>query len=106
MTARFERTYFYQYCKSSTIHGFQYLTKREDTSWPDRLIWALILMISISICAFLLNDLNEDWKRNPVVTTIESTSLPLGEIPYPAVTICPAGYDIWAFAQRYDFFLT
>jgi hypothetical protein len=37
-----------------------------------------------------------------IVTTIESTSYPLNEIPFPAVTICPAGYDTFAFTQRQD----
>ena len=100
MFARFASRYFDKYCNSSSVHGFQYLTRRDDTAWPDRLIWALILIISISICAFLLNDLNEDWNSNPVVTTIESTSWPLGNIPFPAVTVGSTGYDIWAFAQR------
>jgi hypothetical protein len=88
------------YCKSSSIHGLQYLTTGEEISWFDHIIWAVALTVSLCICILLLLALNEDWDNNPVVTSIDSTSYPIQNISLPGVTICPSGYDIMAFVQR------
>jgi hypothetical protein len=30
-----------------------------------------------------------EWQNNPVLITLETTDLPVEEIPFPAITICP-----------------
>ena len=32
-----------------------------------------------------------DWQENPVLTSIKTTSKPIGEIDFPAITICGQG---------------
>jgi hypothetical protein len=32
-----------------------------------------------------------NWKRNPVLTSVSTTSLPIAEVPFPAITICGLG---------------
>ena len=33
----------------------------------------------------------QDWVGNPVVTTINTTAYPVGNLDFPAVTICSQG---------------
>jgi len=89
------------YCKSSTIHGFSYLTSKEGISLFDHILWALALTTSLFFCLLFLLTMNADWDSNPVVTTIDTTYYPIQNIPFPAITVCAPGYDIWAFLQRY-----
>ena len=89
------------YCKSSTIHVVNYLTSREGLSWFDHILWGLALTTTLFICLLFLLTMNANWESNPVVTTIETTYFPINKIPFPAITVCAPGYDIWAFAQRY-----
>ena len=35
----------------------------------------------------------EEWKAEPVLTTLASTGLPIAEIPFPSVVICSQGVD-------------
>lgn len=36
--------------------------------------------------------------QNPVLTTIDTMSLPISEVQYPTVTVCSdGGYDPWEF---------
>jgi hypothetical protein len=32
-----------------------------------------------------------DWQNSPVITTVNSTSFPVGNIEFPSVTICGQG---------------
>jgi len=89
------------YCKSSTIHGFNYLTSKEGISLFDRILWAFALTISLCFCLLFLLTMNADWDSNPVVTTVETTYFPIQNISFPAITVCAPEYDIWAFLQRY-----
>ena len=89
------------YCKSSTIHGVNYLTSREGFSWFDHIIWGLALTTSLFFCLLFLLTMNANWESDPVVTTIETTYYPIQNISFPAITVCMPGYDISAFAQRY-----
>jgi acid-sensing ion channel, other len=40
--------------------------------------------ISIAICI----QLSDDYQKSPLATVIDSTTFPVAEIPFPAVTIC------------------
>ena len=89
-----------QFCSSSSIHGVQYFAPEGEATICDKLIWLAALSTSLGFCFLLLVNMSNDWSSNPVITTIESTSEPLANIPYPAITICNDGLDIWAFNQR------
>jgi hypothetical protein len=55
--------------------------------WSIVTIAMIILGTYWSICAY------QDWKENPVVTTIKTSALPIREISFPAVTICGQGMN-------------
>lgn len=50
--------------------------------------WLLIFCISICICVFQIWTIYKKWKANPVIISIDQKFTPIGEIPFPAVTIC------------------
>ena len=33
----------------------------------------------------------EEWKQNPIITTVSTTSYPIEDVEYPAITICSQG---------------
>jgi hypothetical protein len=35
----------------------------------------------------------EQWKSEPVVTTVASIGLPIDKVPFPSVIVCPQGQD-------------
>ncbi len=53
---------------------------------------ALRLLVSASLLAyafFFISGTLDDWSENPVQTVIESTSFPVQNLPFPAITVCP-----------------
>ena len=79
-----------EYASESTIHGLSYITNR-DQPVGGRCFWAVVVILAILAATFQVVSLCEQWKNKPVVTNLESISLPIEEIEFPAVTICPQG---------------
>jgi acid-sensing ion channel, other len=44
----------------------------------------LALTVSVTICVWL----SYEFQKSPLATVIDSTTFPVAEIPFPAVTIC------------------
>ncbi len=81
------------FCGQTTIHGFVYLS--DTTSWVlTKIIWSLLICVFLGIASFLVNVSFKDWAENPTITTIESTSAPVKELPFPSVTICQDGTSL------------
>ena len=51
----------------------------------------VVVILAILAATFQVASLREQWKTKPVITNLESISLPIEEIEFPAVTICPQG---------------
>ena len=79
-----------QYSSTTTIHGISYLAS-DDTSGVERLLWGIVLLFAIGFTTFQVVTLYNDWQDHPVVTTLDTVALPIEEIKFPAVTICPQG---------------
>ena len=79
-----------EYAKLSTIHGFSYLSD-SNPSGPSRIFWMIVAVLAILFTIFQMSSLRSQWKKNPVVTTLDTIALPIDEIEFPAVTICPQG---------------
>lgn len=43
----------------------------------------------LAICVFSTCNLWEKWCENPVIVSSSNKPMSVGEIPFPAVTICP-----------------
>ncbi|CAH2010847.1 unnamed protein product [Acanthoscelides obtectus] len=79
--------YFREYCESTTIHGFKYLS--EKRSICERILWLLLISLSISACGFLISRIYNRFITSPVIVSFATKESPLYSIPFPAVTICP-----------------
>ena len=79
-----------EYAKLSTIHGFSYISD-SNPSGPSRIFWMIVAVLAISFTIFQMSSLRSQWKKNPVVTTLDTMAFPIDEIEFPAVTICPQG---------------
>ncbi len=82
-----------EFCSQTTIHGFAYLT--DTTSWIiTRLFWSCVIVGFLSTALILVQEAFKDWSENPTVTTIESTSASVEELPFPSVTVCQEGMSL------------
>ncbi len=87
-----------KFCDESSIHGVQYLGPSKKIH--ERMVWTIILGLFLTLSALVVHSLVVNWDQDPIVTTIGTTSHPIQLVPFPAVTICPNGFDVWGFAQR------
>ena len=78
------------YSSATTIHGITYLTG-DDTTAVERLLWLVVVILAILLATYQVVNLYKDWQDDPVVTTLDTVALPIEEIDFPAVTICPQG---------------
>ena len=79
-----------QYSSTTTIHGISYLAG-DDVPRLERLLWAFVVLFAIVFTTYQVITLYNDWQDQPVITTLDTVSLPIEEIEFPAVTICPQG---------------
>ena len=59
------------------------------SSMASRLCWFCIVVFQFSVASVLTFQVWETWSQNPVVTVTEL--MPVAEVDFPAVTICPKG---------------
>ena len=74
------------YCEQTSLHGWYYMTS--DHTRIMRFIWALIVLSSIGVASVFVYKATEEFTKATVVTTIHSTTEPLSEVYFPAVTVC------------------
>ena len=78
-----------QYAEQTTIHGFWYLA--QSSHGLEKLLWLTVVSIAVFFSVFQTCSLYSQWQTYPVITTLESIALPIKDIEFPAVTICPQG---------------
>lgn len=75
-----------EYCEQTSLHGWFYMTSTDRKIW--RLLWTMIVLTSIGVASVFVYKATEDFYEATVVTTIHSTTVPLSEVYFPAVTVC------------------
>lgn len=45
--------------------------------------------LSVYLCQSMIQNVWLKWDEDPVIVTFNEKSIPVSEIPFPAVTICP-----------------
>ena len=80
----------HEYADVATTHGIYYIFETgrlmfERVFWVIVVILALVFAISFSITAY------NNWKANPVLTSVGTTGHPIEKIAFPSITICPQG---------------
>ena len=79
-----------EFASSTTAHGFAYIVEN-DRPVVDRLFWGIVVILAISFTIFQMTTLYNQWQDDPVITTLETAALPIENIDFPAITICPQG---------------
>ena len=82
----------------SSIHGMQYLT--QNNSCFKKIVWSLLLIFAFVSAGLVIRSLMENWEKRPIITSFDTTTFPIQDIHFPAVTICKEEYDPLAFVQR------
>ena len=77
-----------EYASQTTIHGIAYV---ESSRGVERFLWFVVVVAAIAFTGFQTYRLYTDWQNEPVVTTLDTIAMPIKDIRFPAVTICPQG---------------
>ena len=78
------------YSSQSTIHGLQYVGDRQQSK-RCRFFWTIIVVLALACTSYQLFQICSQWFEDPVVTSLDTISLPVEKIDFPAVTMCPQG---------------
>ena len=73
----------------TTVHGLYYLSSNSSWAKTFWIIAVAVAIIGTSIQVMSIWQLRYD---SPVITQLETISLPIEKISFPAVTICPQGF--------------
>ena len=79
-----------QYSGNSTAHGISYIFEKGQ-SVLERILWLFAVSIAITVAIYFSIIAYVNWKDQPVITSLFTTSLSIEEIPFPAITICGQG---------------
>ena len=95
------------YSSTTTIHGISYLFSG-NISGLERLLWIIVVIFAVFFTTFQVVKLYNEWQAKPVITTLDTVALPIKDIEFPAVTICPQGsrqeiIDLVLFRQLVDY---
>ena len=84
------KKHFKEYAASTSAHGLVYLAE-DGRSFLERFFWLIVVVLALAFSYWQTSTLYKQWNDNPIITTLETVSLPIKEIEFPAVTICPQG---------------
>ena len=85
------------YCEQTSLHGWYYISVHGGkTAW--RIVWTAIVLTSVVVASYFIYKAAEDFTKSTVVTTIHSTTEPLSEVYFPAVTVCNIN-QVWKIAK-------
>ncbi len=76
-----------EYCEQTSLHGWFYMTGvNRGRFW--RLAWTMVVLASVGVASLFIYKASEEFTKATVVTTIHSTTEPLSDVYFPAVTVC------------------
>ena len=79
-----------EFSEVSTTHGIYYVFERKFGKL-SQLFWFLVCAGLIAIAVILILNAYRGWKKNPVITSVKTTGLPVRDLQFPAITICGLG---------------
>ena len=79
-----------KYASVTTAHGISYLAE-DGLLILEKIFWLLVVCLAVVFMTFQTSSLYKQWQDEPVVTTLDTVALPIQELEFPAVTICPQG---------------
>ena len=85
----FSRTLF-EYAEASTTHGISYIFERGRLIL-ERVFWVIVVIIAIGFAGTWSFMAYDEWRGDPILTTVSTTGLPIQDVPFPSITICAQG---------------
>ena len=80
-----------EYGSLSTIHGLRYITDPRKYNL-GRYFWFLVGAACLALTAYQIFCLHTQWTTEDLtITTLATMNLPIDQIKFPSVTICPQG---------------
>ena len=79
-----------EFSSVTTIHGISYVASKDHSTFA-RAFWIMAVMISMIGTTYQVVSMWTLWGDSPVITTLETISLPIEKIRFPSVTLCPQG---------------
>ncbi|XP_049542724.1 sodium channel protein Nach-like [Anopheles darlingi] len=81
---------FWIFCENSSLHGLRYIGRSgaSRANYLLRLVWGLFSLVGLGFTLMLTLSAWEQFRSNPTLTTIETTTFPVSMIPFPSVTLC------------------
>lgn len=79
-----------EYAEATSIHGIAYIFESGRLSF-ERLLW-LVLVLVLGYLGFVLSKpLLDNFRDNPVLTTVHTSGHPIEKVEFPSITICGQG---------------
>ena len=78
------------FSSTTSIHGIVYVGSHEHSKC-GRLFWIAAVVLAIAGTAFQLFSILNQWNDQLVVTNLDTISLPVEDVDFPSVTLCPQG---------------
>lgn len=74
-----KRNIFREFTQKTTIHGLEYVNE-PDLSYGERFWWLAVIIISVTMCTYLINETYNKWQRNPLLVTLNDKSIPVQNV--------------------------
>lgn len=59
-------------------------------NWANFSIWWVIaIVLSVVLCINSIHNVWLKWNSVPIIITLNNKPMPIGDIPFPAITVCP-----------------
>ena len=89
----------HEYSETATVHGVSYVFSRSLPT-ADRILWASITIACLCLAVYWSVAAFGNWQDNLVETSLKDPAMPVGKLPFPAVTICTSGLDMEAVNDK------
>ena len=89
----------HDYSEAATVHGVSYVFSRSLPT-ADRILWTLITIACLCLAIYWSVAAFGNWQDNLVETSLKDPAMPVGKLPFPAVTICTSGLDMEAVNDK------
>ena len=80
----------HEYADVATTHGIYYIFEAGRLLF-ERVFWVIVVILALFFAIFMSITAYNNWKENPVLTSVGTTGHPIEKIAFPSITICPQG---------------
>lgn len=77
------------YFQETILHGYRYVMET-GRSLSERGLWFAILLVMIGSMSYIVTDYYLRFINAPTATSQQAIRVPISEIPFPAVVLCPS----------------